>query len=129
MRMIWLLGLVLVVITLSGCGSKPENALVGKWQSTQGVVADTLFGLFGHFSLANSIEFFKEGTVTAVVRGRTFGSDVPVPITGNYRWIDNDRIRVEMPQVAPIVYRVTINRGELKLSVDGQPGDLTFRKM
>lgn len=70
----------------------------------------------GKTESTESIEFFKDGTVSVVDKGMSMG--------GSYRFVDDNRIRIELgglgALVGPMVYRISISRGELTMtSPDG----------
>jgi uncharacterized protein (TIGR03066 family) len=73
----WLV--VLCALALAGCAAKPQELIVGKWETTD---------LAGKVQTA---EFAKDGTVTM---------PLPIPIAGlrlegKYKFIDNDRLEFE----------------------------------
>ena len=83
-----------IVALVYSCSSKPEDAIVGKWEKIEGT---------------ETMEFFKDGTVNVVDKGMIMG--------GSYKFIDKDRIRLEMrglgALMGPIVAKVSILGGEL----------------
>jgi len=58
---------------LNACIQKKEAAINGKWQEVGGT---------------ETVEFFKDGTVTFVESGMT--------MSGNYKFVDDERIRIEL---------------------------------
>ncbi|MDI6735075.1 MAG: hypothetical protein QME42_02585 [bacterium] len=88
------LGIVSIVVLLSSCASKPENEIVGKWEEIGGT---------------ESIEFFKDGTVSGVDKGRS--------MVGSYKFVDKDRIKMEMggfgALTGPVIMKVSFSGGEL----------------
>jgi hypothetical protein len=92
-----LLNWLAVVLTLSilvSCSSKPENAIVGKWSEIGGT---------------ETMEFFKDGTVSVVDKGMT--------MEGSYKFVEKDSIKLELgglgALVGPIVAKVSIKGDEL----------------
>lgn len=91
----FLIGLiVLSVIFLSGCIQKPEDAVIGKWKEVSGT---------------ETIEFFKDGTITIVDKGMS--------MSGNYKFIDNEHIRMDLgglgALMGPIISKVSFTNDEL----------------
>lgn len=91
----------------SSC-SKPENAIVGKWQEVDGT---------------ENAEFFKDGTVSLVDNGMS--------LAGNYKFIENDRLRVDLGGVGaligPMIFKVEVSRNELTLT-DSKGKVTTYRR-
>lgn len=100
-RRLWLLALLIAVLAMSAAcgGSRPQSAIVGKWQQVGG---------------GETIEFYKDGTVTATSMG--------LPVTGNYKFVDGSHIRIELGGIwaigGPQIFEVSIvgNRLTLKTS-------------
>lgn len=98
-----LLNWIVVVLTLSllvSCSS--ESAIVGKWSEIGGT---------------ETIEFFKDGTVSVVDNGITMG--------GSYKFVEKDRIKLELSGLGalagPIVAKVSIKGDELTFTMpDGE---------
>lgn len=85
-----------IILCIFSCTSNPEDAIVGKWQQIDGT---------------ETVEFFKEGTITIDP------DDMP-SMSGNYSFIDKDRIKIELGGrvgsiVDPMVLKVQITRNEL----------------
>ena len=97
---------VLVIIISSmmmGCGKveaekSKENgkgkAIVGEWEQMDGT---------------QTIEFFKEGTVIVVNKGDP-------PLTGDYRVIDDNRIRMNLALFGPITAQLSPLLDEITLT-------------
>lgn len=93
---------VCFILLFVSCTSKPENVIVGKWHEIDGT---------------ETIEFFKDGTVSVV--------DMGMPMGGNYKFIDDTRLRLELgglgALVGPVVVKVSVSRNELILTMpDGK---------
>jgi len=77
--------------------SKPQDAIIGKWLLIGG---------------DETIEFFKDGTVS-IVKGKD-------AMAGNYKFIDKDRLRLDLGGfgaiAGPAVIRVSISGDELTLT-------------
>ena len=69
---LWVL-IVLINITMVGCGKSKGQTIVGKWKEVDGT---------------EIIEFFKDGTVKVTDEG--------LAISGDYRFIDDNRIRLNL---------------------------------
>ncbi len=74
-----LISSVLCFILSASCSNGPKVHLVGKWVSTEG---------------KDTIEFFKEGTVCA--------RENKLEVCGNYRLVDDNRIRVRFGQMGEV---------------------------
>lgn len=89
--------LILSAVMLNGCIQNPEAAIIGKWDEIDGT---------------ETIEFFKDGTITVDDKGMSFG--------GDYKFIDNDRIRIELGGLGalagPMIVKVSISKDELSLT-------------
>ena len=87
-------GLTLVAVllgTLASCSSKPADAIVGKWKQVDG---------------EEVLEFFKDGTLTT-----TYDNSVET-----YRFVDENRMRVEGAGKPTMVLTVSITGDELKIT-------------
>jgi len=87
---------------LSSCAAKPEDALVVKWKEVGGT---------------ETMEFFKDGTVSIVDEGMS--------MAGSYRFVDKDRVKVELgglgALMGPVVARVSISGEDLSWTMpDGK---------
>lgn len=88
-----LVGTLLSLLLYSSCTSSTSIALVGKWVNKEG---------------GDTIEFFKEGTVCI--------RDKDIEVCGNYRFVDNDRIRVRFVNMEEIeIFNVAIFNNELTI--------------
>ena len=88
-----LISSVLCFALCASCMSAPRDSLVGKWKNKEG--KDTL-------------EFFKEGTVCA--------RENKVEVCGNYRFVDDNRIRVRFGRMGEIeIYNISISDNELTI--------------
>ena len=89
--------LLLLTLFLVSCSSKPENAILGKWKE---------------IDKTETIEFFKDGTVSVVDKGMSMG--------GNYKFIDDDHLRLELGGLGalagPMVFTVSVSKNELTLT-------------
>ena len=73
--------------------SNPRDSLVGKWKNKEG---------------KDTIEFFQEGTVCA--------RESNVELCGNYRFVDDNRIRVRFGRMGEIeIYNIPISNNELTI--------------
>src|SRR5262245_17327950 len=88
------LAIAFTLSLLVPCSSKLENAIVGKWSEVDGT---------------EMLEFFKDGTLTAVDKGRNMG--------GTYKFVDKDRMKLEMgglgALMGPFVATISISGNEL----------------
>ena len=87
-------GLTLVAVllgTLASCSSKPADAIVGKWKQVDG---------------EEVLEFFKDDTLTT-----TYDNSVET-----YRFVDENRMRVEGAGKPTMVLTVSITGDELKIT-------------
>jgi hypothetical protein len=84
------------VLHLASCSST-ESAIIGKWQEIGG---------------EETMEFFKDGTITGTALGMSFG--------GKYNFVDKDRIKIELGGigaiVGPRVVKVEISGNELSMT-------------
>ena len=110
---------------LVACGVRPQDAIIGRWDSVEGPTTNIVIGEMG----IGSLEFFKEGTVSVVMTGRVLGNPVSVPATGNYRFVDDEHLRAEFngDNLSPRLYRVTVSRDELTL-MDQNSQSYRFRR-
>lgn len=97
-----IVGVVCMVALASSCSSKPENEILGKWKEIRGT---------------ETMEFFKDGTISVVNRGMSMG--------GSYKFVDKDRIKLELGGLGalagPIVAKVSFSSGELTFTMpDGR---------
>jgi len=87
------------------CSSDPNVQLVGKWVNKEG---------------KDTIEFFKEGTVCA--------RENKLEVCGNYRFVDDNRIRVRFGHMGEIeIYNISISNNELIIFFSNGESD-SFRK-
>ena len=75
-----------------------QNALVGKWRQEDGN--------------RETLEFFKDGTVTAVKRD----SDGTVELVGTYAAVADDRVKFEYKGRDPFLATTAITGDKLKLT-------------
>lgn len=89
--------LISSAVMLNGCIQKPEAVIIGKWDEIDGT---------------ETIEFFKDGTVTIVDKG--------ISLSGNYKFIDDDHIRIDLGGIGalagPMISKVSISKDELSLT-------------
>ena len=84
---------VLSLLFCSSCTGGPHGTLVGRWVNKEG---------------KDTIEFFKEGTFC--IRERD------VEVCGNYRFVDDDRIRVRFESIDEIeIFNIAISDHELTI--------------
>ncbi len=84
-RVMIILGIISLV-GLPGCGKSENASIVGKWKE----VGDT-----------QTIEFFKDGTVTIIDEGEP-------PITGDYKFIDKNHVRMDFKGLGELLGAVVI---------------------
>ena len=90
-----LISTVLFLGFLASGVSDPRNSLVGKWKNKEG---------------RDTIEFFQEGTVCA--------RESIVELCGNYRFVDDNRIRVRFGRMGEIeIYSISISDNALTLKI------------
>ena len=91
----------LLLITLAACGKSPKDAIVGTWYEAGG---------------DESMQFYKDGTITIEDSGKS--------IAGNYTFLDDDTIRVELGGIGalagPLVIGVAIDGGLTGADLAGQ---------
>ena len=97
--------LPLLLVLSSGCGQSSGNPLLGKWHGVSGP------------GVADSIQFFKDGTVSTVQYG--------VPVGGEYSLIDDEHVRVVMSRT--YVFRFSVDGSRLTL-VDEGGTTFTYQK-
>lgn len=104
-----LLALVCFIVVFLVGRPGPAGTIVGKWQEVQGT---------------ETLEFFKDGTVTAV--------DMGVPLSGKYKMADRNRITIELGGLGalagPQVYQVQVSDNELVLT-DAQGVTTKYRRL
>lgn len=87
--------ILLSLLHLTACSG--QKNIVGKWQDVQGT---------------ESMEFFKDGTVTAKAGGMSLG--------GKYSFVDDERIKIELGGMGalagPTIAKVAISGNELTLT-------------
>jgi uncharacterized protein (DUF2147 family) len=91
MRRVGLTLVAVLLAALASCSSKPADAIVGKWKQVDG---------------DEVLEFLKDGTLTT-----TYDSSVET-----YRFVDENRMRVEGAGKPTMVLTVSITRDELKIT-------------
>lgn len=82
--------LAMLLVLCGGCSQSTGNPLLGKWQGVSGP------------GVADSIQFFKDGTISTVQYG--------VPVGGEYRLIDGEHVRVVMSRTYVFRFSVAGNR-------------------
>lgn len=97
--------LATILMLGSGCSQSTGNPLLGKWEGVSGP------------GVADSIQFFKDGTVSTVQYG--------VPVGGQYRLIDGEHVRVVMSRT--YVFRFSVDRNLLTL-IEENGATYTYRK-
>lgn len=85
---------MVIILFISGCTglSNPENKIIGKWQEIEGT---------------ETLEFYKDGTISIV-------GDISA--TGNYKFIDDNTMRVDFGSLGSIVLKTSISNDELILT-------------
>jgi len=98
-----MLGLLLTVAAV-GCAARPEKAVIGAWLQEGG---------------AKAVEFFPEGTISFSDRG--------LALTGNYKFLDATRVRLDFAGVGAIAGPVimTVAATEAGLVLTDQKGQAT----
>ena len=88
-----LISTVVCFVLNASCASDPRDSLVGTWKNKEG---------------KDTIEFFQEGTVCA--------RENNVELCGNYRFVDDSRIRVRFGRMGEIeIYTIAISDNELTI--------------
>ncbi len=86
---------IVALALLVSCSDK--SSIVGKWQGTGG---------------DETLEFFKDGTVSAVSKG--------MPLGGNYSFVESDRIKMEFGGIGalagPMIMTISFSGGDLSLT-------------
>jgi uncharacterized protein (DUF2147 family) len=93
---------VAMVFMFTSCSPKPENPIVGKWKNIDGT---------------ETMEFFKDGTVSLVGKEMSLG--------GTYKFVDTNRMKLEYGDLGawmgPIITTISISGNELTLTMpDGK---------
>jgi hypothetical protein len=82
------------LLSLISC-SNTEKAILGKWESG-----------------AESMEFFKDGTVSVVSGGMSLG--------GTYKFVDDERVKIDLSGfgalAGPLVLKVKVSRNNLTVT-------------
>jgi len=91
--------LMVSILFVSGCASlsKPENIIIGKWQEIDGT---------------ETIEFFKDGTVNIV--------DKTISVSGDFKFVDDNKLRLDLGRYGTEVVEVSISRNELIIEQNGK---------
>jgi hypothetical protein len=88
------IAMAFMLCSLVSCSSQLENAIVGRWKVING---------------AETMELFQDGTLTVSDKGMNMG--------GTYKFVDKDRIKVDLGGLAalagPFVATVSISGEEL----------------
>lgn len=88
-----LIGTALILFFYSSCTRGSHLQLVGKWLNKEG---------------KDTIEFFKDGTVCV--------RENDAELCGNYRFVDDDRIRVRFGNMGEIeIFNIFISDNELTI--------------
>lgn len=86
-QLILLFNILFILTSVVSCSSKPEDKVLGKWKAKDS---------------KETMEFFKDGTVSAVSNGLSLG--------GSYKFLDKDQIKMEFGGIGalagPIVMKV-----------------------
>jgi hypothetical protein len=95
---VWLVGIVALVVMLSGCSRPLKSQVEGKWRHTSG---------------AMTLEFLKDGSFT--------GNAGPVPLSGTFTTPDEQHLKLEGAGMAgsllgPMVYQATVKEDSLSLA-------------
>jgi len=89
---------VLILVGLTGCGKKGEKSIIGKWQEVG--------------NEKSTMEFFKDGTIIV--------NDGIMTLTGNYNFIDESRVRIELGGIGElfgaIVAEISSSKDEIVLT-------------
>jgi len=97
--------------------SSLQGSILGKWEKIEG---EGLGGAFAQFADPNeSIEFLRDETIVLYLPNAVNARST----TGDYKFVDKDRVRVNFPFFDPfesIVFTVSISGGQLIL--EGPPG-------
>lgn len=96
--------LACVVFSVSGCGSSPQNLIVGKWQA-------------GQSGLTLEAEFTKDGKATLTMFGKSFH--------GNYK-LNGDDLEWTLNGTTT-KSKVKVTATELELTRDGKT--ITYKKV
>jgi hypothetical protein len=86
---------IVALALLVSCSAK--SSIVGKWQEIGG---------------DETLEFFKDGTISAVSKGMTLG--------GKYSFVEDNRMKLELGGIGalagPMIITVSISGGEMSLT-------------
>jgi hypothetical protein len=81
---------LIVILFLVACTTKPENAIVGKWKE---------------IDKTDVMEFFKEGSVSV--------TDKDMSLVGNYKFVDDGRLRLEIVGLKSMIVTIKLTANEL----------------
>jgi hypothetical protein len=99
------LALVCVVVSVSGCGSSPQNLLVGKWEAGQAGAKVT-------------VEFSKDGKARLGMLGQTLQGTYKVNSGNELEWTVNGKTTK---------CKMKVTGSELELTSEGNT--ITYRKV
>ncbi len=85
--------IILFILLIASCASKPENLIIGKWEDVKD---------------KTTIEFLKDGTCILVERKQQ-------AVVGKYNFIDNNRLKVDIYGMSRIL-QMAISENELILT-------------
>lgn len=86
--------IIVVLVVLFSADRGPWRAIVGRWEGIQGP------------GVADTIEFFKDGTMSVAQTGTSMG--------GDYKFIALDRLKTTVGSTT-MVFKVSISKNELTL--------------
>jgi hypothetical protein len=97
------------VLILVSCSSKPENAIVGKWQIT----------IEGQLT---TYEFFKNGNINVYDRNNQ--------MAGKYEFVNKDQLRMDFGGLAGAkIFKVSISGNELTMANPANSDVIKLKKV
>jgi hypothetical protein len=91
--------LAICLLLLAGCGAKPQELIIGKWETTDA------------FGKPEIYEFSKDGSASIPLFG-ALRADV------KYKFSDNEHVEVELPDKKTLQYKVTVTKESMTATDD-----------
>ena len=104
-----------VVAPLPSCSSSQpslKDALIGKWQQTEGK--------------HEVLEFFKDGTVTTYYEE---GGARQQELVGTYSIVDTDRVKIQLGKSEPYLSKVRVSGDEMTQWLPPKDEAIKFRRV
>lgn len=95
--------LVLSLVSITACGKKPKELIVGKWVRTS--ISNEYPGLF----YPSSIAFYEDGSISVG------GKELPTDLAGKYNFVDEKNIKLDISAFAQVIVETEVFKDDLKL--------------